>query len=324
MTKLTDFISDVAVVVGSAVGVGLISGKETQLFVGSVANAAVFVAVFCLVSIAVREFCRVNGCDTLAGLTQACFRRGGKALSFVLAMCSFVCVVSILAGVEQCLSDILYLSRFPLYSVAVAAIAAVVMLKGMRALKVANVLSVLSALVLLAILFARNASHGAIAAPKPHMPVAYALFTVTMSLSVVCRLGSNASRGGNIVRSVISAAILAALLIVTTIISDFTQPLPTLSGIANPALKAYAVIVLAFAAMCSLVSCAYPVVEEVDSVVGDSTVSSALVFGVATSFSMFGFDFILTYGYVFVAVVGAAMVAVVLFRRAQSSPLRTP
>lgn len=313
MRKFIDFVCDVAVAVGAAVGVGLISGKETQVFVGSAVNTVLFFVCFSLIFAIFREFCRKNSCNTLSDITRSCFNKGARAFTFALTLCSFVCVVTCLAGAQQCLDDVLYVSDFPLYAVAVAALCAVVMLKGMSALKICNGVSVVMSVALLVALFCeRNVTSGLTVTPKPFMPVVYALFTLTMSISVACRLGSRSSKKQNIARSVTAALMIAAMLVATTYLADFTQPLPTLSAITSMPLQVYAVLTVALASVSSIVGCAYPIVEQIDNVVRDKTVSAICVFCFAVTLSMFGFDFVITYGYLFVAVVGVALVIAML------------
>lgn len=318
MKLFIDFVCDVAVAVGAAVGVGLISGKETQVFVGNAVNTVVFFVCFAFIFALFREFCRKNNCQTLADITHSCFSKGARVFTFALTLCSFVCVTTCLAGVEQCLSEVMYLSKFPLYAVVVAALCALVLLKGMSALKICNLLSVLMSTALVVALFAQgNAASGLTAYPKPYMPIVYALFTLTMSISVACRLGSKSSKRQNIVRSVTSALLISAMLVATTLLADFSKPLPTLSAIDSPLLKTYAVLTVALASVSSIVGCAYPIVEQIDNVVRDKTVSAICVFSFAVALSMFGFDFVITYGYLFVAFVGVVLVAAMLI-----SPLR--
>lgn len=327
--KVFDAVSDVAVAVGSAVGVGLISGKETQIFVGGAPNAVIFAVVFCVIMSVFREFCRKNNVTTANGLAIACFGKLASPFSYVLSLCSFVCAVACLAGVEQCLSDILYLSPLPLYAIVTAALAALVMLKGMSALKTCNVVSLVMAAGLFVALSVGNSGGSALSAvPRPYMPVIYALFTFTMSLAVTCKLGASSSKQSNILRSAVSAFVVAALLVFTVTVSDFAKPLPTLSGITNPYLKVYATVTVALCSMCGIVGCGLPVCELVDGVIGDRTLTSALVFGCACAFSMFGFDFLVRFGYLFVALIGG----IVMFSVAKATrtsknrlyPARTP
>lgn len=313
MKVFIDFVCDVAVAVGAAVGVGLISGKETQVFVGSIANAVVFFVCFAFIFAVFREFCRKNSCNTLADITNSCFNKGSRAFTVALTLCSFVCVTTCLAGVQQCLNDVLYVSDFPLYAVAVATLCALVLLKGMSALKICNGLSVVMSISLLVALFvARNTTSELTVTPKPYMPILYALFTLTMSISVACKLGSKSSKKQNITRSITAALLIAAMIVATTYLADFSKPLPTLSAISNKPLQIYAVLTVALASVSSIVGCAYPIVEQIDNVVRDKTVSSICVFCFAVTLSMFGFDFVITYGYIFVAVVGVVLVLTML------------
>lgn len=317
------FISDVAVIVGTTVGVGLITGKETQIFVATPLNAAIFAVVFSVILLVIREFCRVRQVTTLSSLAKACFPKRGGIFSFVLSLCSFVCVATTLAGVQQCLNDVLPIYNLPVYAILVAAVSAVVLLKGMSALKICNVLTVLMSAVLFAVLYAQGSGGKPLSTqPQPYMPVAYALFNLTMSLAVVCKLGGSSAKTQNVTVSVVSAVILAVLLIVTACLSDFSRPLPTLSGINAPALKVYAVVTVTVASVGGVVSCASAVVEQVDAVISDKTTSAICVFALACAFAMFGFDFVVRYGYIFVALVGAVLVSAILFAQATSNSLK--
>lgn len=319
-SNVIDFVSDVAVVVGTAVGVGLISGKETQVFVGGYLNAAIFFLSFCVIICLFRIFCRRHGCVNLSDVTGVCFKRSSGFFNAVITLCSFVCVVTCLAGAESCLSEIVFVSRFPLYSIAVAALCTLLLLKGMSALKACNAISVVMSLALIVILFVEGGAPSDLQnTPKAYMPVAYALFTFTMSISVTCRMGSRASVRQNVLRTVFSGAVITAMLIATGFLADFTLPLPTLSAIQSLPLKIYAAATVTVAAVGSIVGCAYPVVEQLDAVVGDKTLSSACVFCLAVAFSMFGFDFVITYGYALVALVGLTLVAATQLARKRNS-----
>ena len=190
------------------------------------------------------------------------------------------------------------------------------MMKGMSVLKICNVISIAMAIVLFVLLAVTNQPSATLQnAPYPYMPIVYALFNFTMSLSLTCKLGAKSGKLQNVLCSALSAVIIAAMLIVTACLADFSQPLPTLSNISNPYLKVYAVITVALACMCGIVGCALPVCELVNSVVDDKTVSAACVFGLACAFSMFGFDFLVRYGYVFVALIGTLTVITTLVRQ---------
>lgn len=305
MSKITDLIGDVSVAVGCAVGVGLISGKETQTFAGSMLNTMAFAVVYGVVSLAVRELCRIRKCKTPADMASVCFKKP-SIFNFALSACSFVCIVTMLAGVEQCLSGILPASALPLYAVAVATVAAIVMTKGMRALKITNVISIaLTVILFLLIALHKRDKQPLTDIPAPYMPIAYALFTVTMSLCVMCPLGAACTTRQNVLRSVAAAVIIAALLAVTTVLGDFSAPLPTLGGISSPWLVAYAAIVIALSAMCGIAACARPIVDELYAVLPDRPMCAVCVFGLAVAFSMFGFDFAVKFGYIAVACVGA-------------------
>lgn len=318
-----NLISDVAVIVGTTVGVGLLTGKETQIFVASPLNAAIFAVVFCVALLTVREFCRVRQATTPSRLAKECFPHFNGVFNLVLSLCAFVCVTTTLAGVQQCLDEVLPIYNLPIYAILVAAVSAVVLIKGMSALKISNVLAILMAVVLFSALFAQGSGGGQLSTqPKTYMPVAYALFNFTMSLAVVCRLGGSSAKPQNVTVSVVSAVALAAMLLVTTHLADFSQPLPTLSGIQSPALKAYAAATVTVASVGGVVSCASAVIEQVDTVIADKTTSAICVFALSCAFAMFGFDFVVRYGYVFVSLVGAVLVLAIIITQVRSNSFK--
>lgn len=320
MKRFIDYISDVAVVVASSVGVGLISGKETQVFVGNTANAVIFFVVFCLINAIFREFCRKNACNTPSSVACVCFSKGHELFGIALCACSFVCLVTCLAGVEQCLGSICSVSRFPLYSLAVAALSCIIMLNGMRALKIVGFVSVALTVALFAAIGSVKTVAAGFSQPRPFMPIVYAFFNFTMSCAVACKLGSQSTRLQNFICSAVSALILSSLLVVTNLLGDFSSPLPMLSALTSPFMLCFASAVIALAAVCGIVGCAFPVVEQINAVMGDKVISAIAVFGFALAFSLFGFDFLVKFGYILVAFVGVVMITTILLRSKNAFP----
>lgn len=305
--------SDMAVVIGSVVGVGLISGKEAQVFVGNPLNAVIFAVVFCFIVSNIREKCRILQLSTPRELSTACMPRFSSAFNMLLGLCAFVCVVTALAGVQQCMTQLINVGNLPVYAILAAALSALVMLNGMSALKICNVVSIAMTAILFAILFAQGTASTTLSdQPAPYMPALYALFNMTMTLAVLCRLGHSATRKQNVFRSAASSVIIAGLLLITIRLADFNLSLPTLCGITSLPVKVYAVVTITLAGVCSIVSCAYPIVEQADEVIGDKTTSAICVFTLAAAFAMFGFDFAVRYGYILVAAVGATLVVAAL------------
>ncbi|MCM1194701.1 MAG: hypothetical protein NC099_04025 [Corallococcus sp.] len=316
MRKLT-YLSDIAVVVGCAVGVGFLSGKEAQIFFGNVTNVAIFAVTFALINVIFREYCRKRNCGNVAKLSVCCFKRYAIAFDLCISACCFVCVVTMLAGVEQCISNILPVSAFPLYALVTAVIATAVMQRGLSALKTANFISIALAVTLIVILYLTgNGKETTVTNDVPaYNPIAYALFTFVMSFGVTTTLGSQSGKRRNVICSLISAAVIALMMIAVMGLSDFSLSMPVIDGITDPFLLALAVITLILSAVTGIVANAMPIVSEINALINDRTLSAAAVFTLALSMSMFGFDFALKYGYMLVGVVGAITLAVTVCRQ---------
>jgi len=309
MKNIRDGIFDVAITVGCALGVGFISGKEAQVFFGNVINVVIFGIMFFVINMILREYCRKKNCGTPSALAKSCFKRVSGIFTLAISVCCFVCITTMLAGAEQCMSSIAEVSVLPLYGLICAVISAIVLAKGTKALKIINVTSIVLAVTLFTVLLCskKNALAEDFTVPI-YRPVIYALFTLTMSLGVVTELSKESSKKRNVICSAVSSVILCALMIITIKLSNFTLPLPTVSQINNPCVKALAVVTLILAAVTGIVANAYPVIEQLYEVLPDRTMCCIVIFGSALSLSMFGFDFAVKVGYVIVGVVGAATV----------------
>ncbi len=313
MKKVLKVVSDVCVTVGCCVGVGFLSGKEMQVFVGNALGVLLFCLCFGASLFVVRERCRICNYGSV-GQLGALFGKMKGAFSVVTALCSFVCIVTVLAGAEQCLSS-LYDIGLPFYSFAVALCGALLLRLGMKTLKVVNALSVAMAVALVMLLYVRpqtqNHCHCAV---SPVKTVAYALFSVTMSLGVLTKLSCECTRRQNVLCSVASAVVLSALMLALLPLCDMNRPLPALNGIEG-ALVPYAVITLALCGATGIASNAFSVAELLRQVIPDDTVCCVLMFGSALAFSMFGFDFALKFGYMLVACVGGILIITIVLSK---------
>ena len=308
MKKVIQILCDVAVTVGCCVGVGFISGKEAQVFFGNKFNVAIFCFVFFAINFAVRELCRKHHCENVHKLNAQLFRHP-TLFDTLITLCSFVCIVTVLAGVEQCLSSILNLSnKLPLYAFAAAVISSLLLSKGMSALKIVNVIAVSLAIVLIFLLFALRSDNTAENLQVPlYQPVVYALFSLTMSLGVVTRLATESTQKDNFVATLLSSVILSVLMLIVLPTCNFSNAMPTLDEITNKYLLAFALLTLLLSAVTGIIANAYPIVQYLNGVIGDKTLCCAVTFGFALAFSMFGFDFAVKVGYGLVSAMGAAV-----------------
>ena len=315
MKKFIAIMGDVAVSVGCCIGVGFLSGKEAQVFFGNIFNVVLFAVAFFIINTVLREYCRLNNCPTVDKLSGSLFGKASKVFNVGIALCCFVCIVTVLAGVEECLSKLFYLSKLPLYGFVTALIAALLLQKDMKALKYANFVSIVMAIILiLVLLFTNNTEHVDNLQIPFHKPIIYALFSVTMSLGVTTQLADESKRQRNVISSILSSIILALLMIAVLPLCTLNDDLPTLSNITHPLLLAYAIITLLLAAVTGITANAYPIVQELKSVVDDNTVCKALIFGLALAFSMFGFDFAVKFGYMLVSAFGVVIFILTIYK----------
>lgn len=316
MKKFIAIMGDVAIAVGCCIGVGFLSGKEAQVFFGNVVNVAIFAVVFFLMSLALREYCRKKDCSTVNKLSESLFGKASKIFNAGIALCSFVCIVTVLAGIEECLSKLFYLSNLPLYAFVAALVATFLLQRDMKALKYANIVSIVMAVILILILLFTNRTEHVDDLTVPiYQPIIYASFSVTMSLGVLTRLSSVSSKKQNVIASVIASVVIAVLMATVLPLCKLNAELPTLDGITNPALIGYAIITLLLSAVTGIVANAYPIVQELKHVVPDNTLCNALTFGLALAFSMFGFDFAVKFGYLLVSAFGAGIVLLTIFKK---------
>ena len=306
MKKVLQILADVAVTVGCCIGVGFISGKEALVFFGNKVNAIVFCVVFFAVNFAVREYCRKHHCESAHSLNKSLFKRP-TVFDALITLCSFVCIVTVLAGVEQCLDSLFSLgSRLPLYAFAAAVLSSLLLRKGMSALKIVNVVAVVMAVALIAALFfGRNGTTAENYTVPLYQPVVYALFSLTMSLGVITKLAADSTKRDNLVATALSSVILTALMLLVLPSCNVSADLPLIGGITNAYMLVFAVVTLMLSAITGIVANAYPVVEYLRTVIPDKTLRSAATFGFALAFSMFGFDFAVKVGYFLVSVMGA-------------------
>lgn len=312
MKKFWNTVGDVAVTVGGIVGVGFLSGKEAQLYWSSGSSIVIFAALFAVTTLSVRELCRVSGAATVSKMGEALFGRRGGVWQYAIVFCSFVCIVTVLAGVDQCLSVLFVPLSLPVYAFVAAFVAALLARSDLRVLKTANVISLLIVAAFVVALYATQ-QKGTKADISPSAPIVYALFSVTMTLGASAKLGKNCTAKANLLVSAVSALVAGALMFALLPLCDFRASLPTLGNVSE--LRTFCAVTLLLCSATGLAANVLPVTEMVKEVVPDETLCIVLIFGVALAFSMFGFDFAMRIGYVAVACVGALTVIAAIKKR---------
>lgn len=313
--KIREVLLDAATVAGCCIGVGFVSGKEQQLFFGNVANVVLFSLLFLGLNTLVREFARKNGCFDVDTLFASCFGKSAGVFATLFYLCCFVCVVTMLAGVENCLKSFLWEAPLPLYGAVCAAISAVVLKKGLKALKILNMVSVALTLAYFVLIGIFTQSSYLPVEVSPIEPVKYALFSLTMSLGVLTPL-SNTKKKNNITATAVATLCLSLLIVAVLFLGDFSLELPMIGKTNSLALNLFGALCMVLATVTGVVANALPATRCVSSLFEDDSLCFACFFGLALALSMFGFDFALKYGYLFVAVVGTLLIGVLLFKTA--------
>lgn len=323
MRKIVEYASDAAVIVGCCLGVGLLSGKEAQVFFGNITNVIIFTVTFFAANLLFREYCRKKKITSAIALADDCFGRFSSVFGVGLATCCFVCVTTMLAGVNECLNTLIPIGNLPLYGVACAVISAIVLGKGMNALKIANGVSIALAVIMLIILFCTDTPKADYIAVSPAKPVIYTLFSVTMSFGVSTELGAKSNKKKNTVSSAAASIVLAAIMIAVLHLCDFSCNLPAIENVKNPFILALAAVTLLLAAVTGIVANATPIVQQIENVIPDKPLCCALIFGLSLALSMFGFDFAVKVGYFIVGVVGGITIVMATVNLIRSNSRRT-
>ncbi len=310
-----DLFTDSCTVVGATVGVGFLSGKEAQTFLGGYVNVAVFAICFFTFNIVLRQFCFKNGCGNAASFSRVCFGKSSTLFLVALCLCNFVCAVSVLAGLQSCLEQLFFATKLPIFAFAAALAAAFVLKFGLKTFKILNVFSIVMALAYLFCIVFFTPNNGTGAMVGWAQPLVYSLFSATVSLGVLTPLSQNGKQ--NVAATALATVLLCALMCTVVFAADFSLNLPIFGKTDSAALNVFGAIALFLAAITGVVANTLPIVQCVNLALEDSALSTMCVLCLAAAFSMFGFDFALRYGYVPVALVGAVSVATAAFKLAK-------
>lgn len=291
-------------------GIGFISGKEAQTFWSDWQSVALFTCVFALATFAVREYCRIHNCDTLQKFCLCALPKGHNALQIVLLVANFVCIVTMLAGVQDALSVLLNYGKMPVFGIICATMCVIVLCKSPKNVVVANTLALICVILLvitLKVVCPTASQHKHVNAV---MPLCYCAFCIATSLGVITQMGECSSSKQNAVVSVVSATVIALLMRLLQTICNYDNTLPALCNLPK-AVTYFAVITGLLATLTGIVANAIPLLQATQDIVDDKVVQCVVLFVTALAFGLFGFDFALTFGYLAVSVIGFAITVAV-------------
>lgn len=321
MNKLYLIATDVAVTVGCVVGVGFLTGNEAKTFWNNSKSVVAICLTFALCTIALRLFCHKNKLSNTQTLLRKLFGKWQKLAQVVVAVCCFLCIVAVLAGVSQVTKRYLFATKLPVGSATCALLSAWLLQQKTSVVRVANVVALLTLVLSFALIVCVKKSTATLPNIKQSnlfCAVVYALYSLCASVGATTKLSCNLTAKQNVVATLCSSALLCLLMIALLGICCFGVSLPTMEGVKNRGVE------LLFVASCFCCSvtgiCAnvLPVLGVIKNFCKSKDIAIFATFTLALALSLVGCDVILTYGYVAIAFVGASIVVAVVVNSAQS------
>lgn len=284
----------------ATVGVGMLSGKENQLFVGGTANVMLFAVVFACANFLFGEWARQTNCRDGESLCTATFGKGAPLALFLLLAADTLTATAILSGTESALQKLTTNFPLPMFGVVICLLAAALSKGRGRTASIAARVSLALAAILLAATIGRN---DYAAAPQPPIKtMVYAMFCATMLLGLQCK-----NHGDTAGENALTAAL------TTLLLTSIVLPIALRGGI-TPGGKAYIAVP---AAACFVLSASTGVyatsknsIEFTSTLFGDKSLAVYVYFAFCLALSMVGADIAINFGYTCAAVVGTTLVSV--------------
>lgn len=284
----------------ATIGVGMLSGKENQLFVGGTANVMLFAVVFACANFLFGEWARQTNCRDGESLCTATFGKGAPLALFLLLAADTLTVTAILSGTENALQTLTVNFPLPMFGVVICLVAATLSKGHGRAVSIAAKVSLALAAILLATTIGAN---GYTAAPQPPIKtIVYAMFCATMLLGLQCK-----NHGDTAGENALTAAL------TTLLLTSILLPIALHGGITSGS-KAYIAVPTAACFVLSASTGVYATsknsIEFTSTLVGDKSLAVYVYFAFCLALSMVGADIAINFGYTCAAVVGTTLVSV--------------
>ena len=284
----------------ATIGVGMLSGKENQLFVGGAANVMLFAVVFACANFLFGEWARQTNCRDGESLCTATFGKVAPLALFLLLAADTLTVTAILSSTENALQTLTVNFPLPMFGVVICFVAATLSKGRGRAVSIAAKVSLALAAILLA---ATNRGKGYAAAPQPPIKtMVYAMFCATMLLGLQCKNHGDTA-GENALTAALTTLLLTSILLPIAMRGGITS-----GGKAYIAVPAAACFVLS--ASTGVYATAKNSIEFTSSLVGDKSLAAYVYFAFCLALSMVGADIAINFGYTCAAAVGTTLVSV--------------
>lgn len=284
----------------ATIGVGMLSGKENQLFVGGTANVMLFAVVFACANFLFGEWTRQTNCRDGESLCTATFGKGAPLALFLLLAADTLTVTAILSGTENALQTLTVNFPLPMFGVVICLVAATLSKGHGRAVSIAAKVSLALAAILLATTIRGK---GYADAPQPPIKtMVYAMFCATMLLGLQCKNHGDTA-GENALTAALTTLLLTSILLPIALRGGITS-----GGKAYIAVPAAACFVLS--ASTGVYATAKNSIEFTSSLVGDKSLAAYVYFAFCLALSMVGADIAINFGYTCAAAVGTMLVSV--------------
>ena len=303
--KVRDILQESMLIVGCVVGVSFVTGKEAQAFVGNTKNILLFAVIFGMGVLVLRSFCNKFCLQNTLEFAQFTCKNCRHVVYFLLLGCYFVCLVTTLATVQNCFDELLCKTPLPLWSLAVVLLAIPMLKRGTKSFKTISALAFVGAFATFLFVTFQHVPPNETTI-NPLSTTAYSLFSLTMVLPVCCT-SKRCSKWQNVICVLVATATIALLLWWVERVADFTMQLPIGGNLVGVG-KVCLCVTVALCGLSGVVGNALPICQGLADIIPDKNVLAFVALGVAWAISCLGLDVFLTYGYMFVAVVGLLIV----------------
>lgn len=283
----------------ATVGVGMLSGKENQLFVDGTANVMLFAVVFACANFLFGEWARQTNCRDGESLCTATFGKGAPLALFLLLAADTLTATAILSGTESALQKLTTNFPLPMFGVVICLVAAALSKGRGRAASIAAKVSLALAAILLA---ATIGGDYAVTPQPPIKTMVYAMFCATMLLGLQCKNHGDTA-GENALTAALTTLLLTSIVLTIALRGGITP-----SGKAYIAVPAAACFVLS--ASTGVYATSKNSIEFTSSLLGDKNLAVYVYFAFCLALSMVGADIAINFGYTCAAVVGTTLVSV--------------
>ncbi len=326
MKNWTTALSNAAMLASAVIGVGLIGGKElVYYFDNGKLSLVLFAVLYFAATMYLLDTARKSDSYMLDTLTNRLFGKAHSIISFVFNASYFVVVAVMLAGAQQCMTELLDIPlRFPAFSMLTALICSLILSGGIERITAFNKIAMIPTLLFVVTAYIVASTKLPItyswsANQATSHSLQYVGYNSALSMGVICAVHSKdkrTNRATAIIATLLLAAVIAMLLSFP-LAAHTDKAMPVLSAIADIKwLYIWGVITVFVAVTTSILANAFVLTEDINTATKDRSFAVLLVMTAATLVSVVGIDALITNCYPLItALCGITLVASVIKRR---------